>query len=702
MKHSSFKSIALFILVASPIALAQTPGASPAPPKTAARNVPDNIEQIIGKAEVSRAQREQAYVKLLEGQRYVWNLVNRSRSQMAIANDVRMASQSLQQAIELDPRLAEAYTTLAELIMLASPGDLEDAIRLAGIAVKIDAENFGGHRILARLYTVKSRLNNGILEPNAAQKAVAEWKEIARLDPRNAEAFAFLSEFYGQSKNNTAKIDALRKWLSAAAPLPREVRFYQTFFRGQSDLSPESATVKYGQALLETGETGEAIEVLSRAVADNPENEAAIEFLRQAVESADENSAANAVQSLQQAVYANPENTTLIEILAQMQARSGKTDAAAKVLRDAAAKLTDKNKNSAADLQTVLGDLYAKSNRRDEAIAAYQTALTTRGIGAETVVTDDERDFAIRVFGKMIDVYKKAKRPNDAEAAINRARTVLGKADSFADDSLIALYLETGKRTEALRMIRARRVKTPGDAELNRLEARVLTEDGRVDEAVELIKSAANRENNVGVGSGGETISMPNSISPEVGNYLYISELYALAKRPKDAVQAMNQALSFAKNKYEKEVVKLTLATMQQTNGDFDAAENTLRAMIKESPRNSIALNNLGYFLAERGEKLDEALKLIQTALELDPNNSSFLDSLGWAYFKLGKLDDAEKSLKTAVRLDDSSATVQEHLGDVYQKQGKNELAAQAWQKALTLAAAADEISRLKTKLKIK
>jgi len=702
MKNTNFIPIVLFVLIGLQVGFAQSPAATPKPKTSEA--VARNIKQTIDKPTVSRERREQAYVKLLEGQRYIWNLTYRSRSQTAVSNGVRPAMQSLRKAIELDPQLAEAYTALAELITLTltSPENLEEAIALASIAVKIDAESFGGHRILAQLYTIKSRMTNGIMEPTATEKAIAEWKEVGRLDGRNAEAFAFLSEFYARTKNPAERINALRKWLSAVTPLPREARFYQTFFRGQSDLSPDSATLKFGRALLETGETREAVEVLSRAVTDNPENEEAIELLRQAIESSDENSTAMAVQALQQAVYANPANTTLIEILAQAQARGGKINEAAKVLRDSSAKLTDTNKNSAADLQVILGDIYEKADRFDESIHAFQTALTIRGIGAEEVVTDGARDFAIRVFGKMIDVYKKANRPNDAKAVIDRARTVLGKADLFADKRLVSFYLETGKRPEALRAIRALRLKKPADKDLIKLEARILTEEGKVDEAVALVKSAPVQDYGIGNGNGDEGISLGNSISPEVGNYLYISELYTLAKRPREAVQAVSQALSAAKSKDEKEIIKLTLATMQQTNGDANAAEITLREILKESPRNSVALNNLGYFLAERGEKLDEALKLIQQALEIDPNNSSFLDSLGWTYYKLGKLPEAEKNLKAALRIDNTSATVQEHLGDVHQKQGRAELAKSAWQKALALASEADEINRLKTKLKIK
>ncbi len=119
-------------------------------------------------------------------------------------------------------------------------------------------------------------------------------------------------------------------------------------------------------------------------------------------------------------------------------------------------------------------------------------------------------------------------------------------------------------------------------------------------------------------------------------------------------------------------------------------------------PDNPIALNNLGYFLIERDKNINEAFDLITQAVKTDPTNPSYLDSLGWAYFKLGKFAEAEKNLKEAAEINPSSSTINEHLGDVYQKQGKTELALNAWQKALNLASNAADINRLKTKLGIK
>ncbi len=89
---------------------AQTP-TQPSPTPKISETVAKNLEQATNKTPVPRERREQAYAKLLEGQRYIWNIY-RSRSQTGLANTVRLAKQSLQKAVELDPTLAEGYTAL--------------------------------------------------------------------------------------------------------------------------------------------------------------------------------------------------------------------------------------------------------------------------------------------------------------------------------------------------------------------------------------------------------------------------------------------------------------------------------------------------------------------------------------------------------------------------------------------------------------
>ena len=101
------------------------------------------------------------------------------------------------------------------------------------------------------------------------------------------------------------------------------------------------------------------------------------------------------------------------------------------------------------------------------------------------------------------------------------------------------------------------------------------------------------------------------------------------------------------------------------------------------SHRNADALNYLGYLLADRGQQLDEAIRLVRRALDIEPNNPSYLDSLGWAYYRRGDYDDAEKYLTPAAQQMPRNATVQDHMGDVLAKRGRWQDAIAAWTRAL-------------------
>jgi len=376
----------------------------------------------------SAADREKAFAAMLEGQRYMW-LVSRTRSQAVMATNASLAKSAFARAVETDPSLAEAYTAMAELAIVAPPGDSASAIDLAKRAVKIDPDNIGAHRILARLYTFGSGLNTNQFNAAEAALAVAEWKEVARIDPRNPEAWAFLAELHDELKQPAQRVAALRQWLAASQPV--DVGFYRRVMGGAEDLRPEAASIKLGIALTNAGEFREAVETLSIVIADAPDNTLALEYLAKALVAVDARTASLSVQPLQQAAFGDPTNLTLVRLLAEAQVRSGRTEDAVGGLTKTAARLLETDRNAAASVEVVLGDIYAGARRVPEAVTAYEKALKTRAIGGMPVASTD-RDFAILVFGKIIEVYRAANRLADANAVRDRARRLLDTADLFA------------------------------------------------------------------------------------------------------------------------------------------------------------------------------------------------------------------------------------------------------------------------------
>jgi tetratricopeptide (TPR) repeat protein len=639
---------------------------------TATQTAPAGITGARGNF-TEREKRAEAYSKLMEGQRHLATITRANADQ-----NLRRAKLAFQEAATLDPTLAEAHTALAWTAMYYPPYDTEEAGKEAALALGINRNNFGAHRILSRVFVLKSGLSEKSLKPEMVEKTIAELREVVRLSPNDAEGWALLGEYYFQTDRMNEAIEALTKW--SASPASLEPRFYRAVTNGR-ELSPEAAAARLSQAFLRAGRYKEATVAIRRALYLEPDNKEYLEILGQTLVGGGGSDAA-AIAELQRMADSNPSNLTAVRTLAQAQARAGRIDDAAKTLRAA---MTRKGLGGEERLQlrVELATLFSNAERYADAVTVYEEMLKERGVADTLLVAEEEREIATEIFQRIVNLQKSGGRLAEASATVERMRRVLGKTDPTPDLIYIEMLRDQGKRREALAAAQAARKSFPTQSEFLSLEAQTLTDLGRVDEGVTLLRSQL---------KGG---------AQDFNTYLTISSLYTQAGRGGEGVEAARKALELAPEGREEfaSAALLTLASAQERAGDTKGSEASLRRVLEKDPNNTTALNNLGYFLVERNERLTEALGMIQRAVKAEPSNSSFLDSLGWAYFKLGKLDEAEKQLKEAARRDPTSSTIQEHLGDVYQKQGKMTEAKAAWQKALALSTEAGETSRLKAKL---
>ncbi|MDD4899010.1 MAG: tetratricopeptide repeat protein [Candidatus Omnitrophica bacterium] len=124
-----------------------------------------------------------------------------------------------------------------------------------------------------------------------------------------------------------------------------------------------------------------------------------------------------------------------------------------------------------------------------------------------------------------------------------------------------------------------------------------------------------------------------------------------------------------------------------------EAAERELKKAVELKPDFAEALNFLGYFYVEENKNLDQALSMIQKALEMDPNNGAYIDSLGWLNFKRGKIEEALKQLKQAAQLTEDPE-IYKHLGEAYFATGDQENAKINWEKSLKLDPSQEEIKK--------
>ena len=108
-----------------------------------------------------------------------------------------------------------------------------------------------------------------------------------------------------------------------------------------------------------------------------------------------------------------------------------------------------------------------------------------------------------------------------------------------------------------------------------------------------------------------------------------------------------------------------------------------LLAAIERNPRNAEALNYVAYMWAEKGIRLEEALKYVRRALELDPECGAFLDTLAWVQHRQGDHGRALESIQAAIAFLPGDPTLLDHLGDIHFALGNAEAAADAWRDSL-------------------
>ena len=134
--------------------------------------------------------------------------------------------------------------------------------------------------------------------------------------------------------------------------------------------------------------------------------------------------------------------------------------------------------------------------------------------------------------------------------------------------------------------------------------------------------------------------------------------------------------------------------------GENRAAEVHLLRAIEIDPSDSFALNYLGYWWADEGRNLDQAINMIERAVGYRPESGFFVDSLGWVHFKLGRPERAVAYLERATMLEPADPEITGHLGDVYWVLGRYDEARFKWRLALSLSKDDEEQAMLRERLK--
>ncbi|HEY7499402.1 MAG TPA: tetratricopeptide repeat protein [Vicinamibacterales bacterium] len=400
-----------------------------------------------------------------------------------------------------------------------------------------------------------------------------------------------------------------------------------------------------------------------------------------------------------------------------------------------------------AELRAELAGVYERQNNALEAARQAEAALERdpQNQEANRIIGTAYADFGER----NVPIHQGDDPATYPAKAIVALEKVVGSADIGVDFVLGRLYLQTGAFAKAVPPLRRVVEARPGLVDVAVLLSTAQESAGLIDDAIETLERLL-REN---PGSYRAQIRIAEIYEHEE-HWAQAADAYAKAQalnaraplasrravallsagKPAEARDIVQAALSSNRPEAKEPILLYLLAESQRVLKDLDAAhataqklvaanpndtrglhvlslilqdkgdrkgaEKMLRDLISRDPLDANALNSLGYMFAEQGERLDEAVTLLQRALKVEPDNPSYLDSLGWAHFQQGRVDLADGPLTEAAGKLQKSSVVQDHLGDLRYRQRRYRDAEAAWERAL--AGDGQSIDRAKIEKKIR
>jgi tetratricopeptide (TPR) repeat protein len=570
-------------------------------------------------------------------------------------------------AMRNDPETGSLAQELAELYVQS--GQIRSAVNEFEEAVKRNPDDVNARRILARLYTARirddqqNRMNEEMLK-----LAIAQYEKVGEKTPQDVENWLMLGRLYKLAQNSVAAEKAYKKAL---------------------DVQPDNEDALTGLAMVysDLGDTASASQMLRRVVDKNPSMRtlmalaAAYEQMKEFRQAAD---------AYKRALDLNKENTDLKRAYGEALFKADDLAAARTVFeevgaedpndllsalrlsqiyrqqrdfakaREYALKATHLDPNNL-EIQYNEVSLLEAEGKTADAISRLKEILA--GLDKRPSSTGDKANRAI-LLERLGILYRMAEQTQNAVAAFREIAEL--DPDSGARASAQAIdALRAGKDFAAAeKEARAALQKYPDDRLLKSIAASVYTDLGRFKEAETLLKSLFDGKN-------------------DRDTWISLAQVYEKQKNFSEMAKALDRAGELSRTGEEKETVHFMRGAMFERQKKYDQAEAEFRQVLKMNPQNSSALNYLGYMLADRNVRLQEALDMIRKAVDLEPNNGAFLDSLGWVYFRLNRLDDAAEQLRRSLAHGSRDPTVHEHLGDVYNSMDNLKDAITLWERSI-------------------
>jgi tetratricopeptide (TPR) repeat protein len=600
------------------------------------------------------------------------------------------AVDSYRAALKADPSATFIAEELSELYIQS--GRLREAVTEAEDALKQNPNDLNSRRLLARIYTRligDSQANR--IDENMVKKAIEQYQKITAGDPKDVESWLMLGRLDKIAQNSTDALAAYKKVL---------------------ELDPENEDAMTGQAMVYTdlGDAKAAADLL-RKVADKNPTPRSLENLASVYEQLKDYSLA--AEMLRRALEQQPGNADLKHQLAQDLLFSDQVDDALKAYqelieedpKDEAALLriskiyqqkrdfakaheaADKAKElDPTNIEIQYNDvtLLATEGRTSEAIKALKAILDST---TKKTYNADERNNRVSLLDGLGGLYQKIEQFSAAVETYRQMAELDPDVAPRASAEVVESYRQAKDFPKAEAEAEAASKKYPADRLVIGVHASLLADMGKTDQAVAETRKLLDGKNDRDI-------------------YINLAQIYDKAKNFGEMAKMLDAAEKLSPGNDDKETVIFMRGAMYERMKNYTEAEEEFRKALAINPDNASALNYLGYMLADRGVRLEEARDLIAKAVERDPKNGAYLDSLGWVLFRLNKLPEAEAKLHEALELMSRDPTVHDHLGDVYFHEGKIREAIAQWQSSLKewqLSAPSDqdhsEVAKVQKKL---
>ncbi len=584
------------------------------------------------------------------------------------AGESSRAVEECEAALKLRPQDAALRARVAELMLQA--GEIARAVEVCREAIAMNAGDTGARLLLGRIFYSSRE------QPNMRDKALAEFEAVLEAEPSNQEALQYAADLHFQSGRYARAAELFRRLREAS---PGSIRGY--YFEAQ--------------ALVELNRIDEAIAILRQGLEVRDDIPEYILMLAGLYRSRGDLEAA---EEIFRRGLAHGPDPRLNEGLARTLVALGKGEESIEFLE----RLVQIHP-AQPDLKLDLARAYRQGRRLPEAAELLETMLAA---DPDSVQVNYEYTSVLLIMGE------REKAARRIEEMLRSSRPTAKPYRGIFLTNLALIREEEGRFDEAIALLKEAREAGGDDLEGRLRLFYTLQRAGRVEELTQLSEELLREapDNTYVLIARAQAIAAAGKVDEGVR---FLREAAAGAEEPEALLLAASQ-LYLARDRFEgaREVVRAALARFPESEQlqfqmgavlerlkEYEAAERQFLEILQRNPDQADVLNYLGYMLADRGIRLEEALKYILRAVELDPYNGAYQDSLGWVYFKQNDLVNAEVHLKKAIRLQRTDPVILEHLGDLYVRKGDAAEARRCYELSIRHAEKEEESERVRRKL---